>query len=260
MQALIVKLKQEVYVLRQKIIVTNGSSFDKNLTSSDAETLKDKEKERTAAKALPTDTARNIKQGAEVKTGRTSTLHTRTPTATNSSTVKKDTKTTTTTTMSNPKYKKAANTTRVGSARQDAAKLSIEAKREQVKAMLRQSGAAPKRELGVVKEEVATADKSAEPQESLEEKLSTPRKDQDRNKSADKLSDKAGATEMSPFKTPNKGLDDKGVPEVGQSFLQSSNSDHLEPSMRKSVIENPYNSFISLQSEYFEASTRVCSL
>ena len=43
------------------------------------------------------------------------------------------------------------------------AKLSIEAKREQVKAMLRQSGAAPKRELGVVKEEVATADKSAEP-------------------------------------------------------------------------------------------------
>lgn len=163
MQALIVKLKQEVYVLRQKIIVTNGSSFDKNLTSSDAETLKDKEKERTAAKALPTDTARNIKQGAEVKTGRTSTLHTRTPTATNSSTVKKDTKTTTTTTMSNPKYKKAANTTRVGSARQDAAKLSIEAKREQVKAMLRQSGAAPKRELGVVKEEVATADKSAEP-------------------------------------------------------------------------------------------------
>jgi hypothetical protein len=101
--------------------VTNGSSFDKNLTSSDAETLKDKEKERTAAKALPTtDTARNIKQGAaEVKTGRTSTLHTRTPTATNSSTVKKDTKTTTptTTTMSNPKYKKAANTARVGSAR-----------------------------------------------------------------------------------------------------------------------------------------------
>lgn len=97
--------------------MTNGSSFDKNLTSSDAETLKDKEKERTAAKALPTDTARNIKQGAEVKTGRTSTLHTRTPTATNSSTVKKDTKTTTTTTMSNPKYKKAANTTRVGSAR-----------------------------------------------------------------------------------------------------------------------------------------------
>ena len=260
MQALIVKLKQEVYVLRQKIIVTNGSSFDKNLTSSDAETLKDKEKESTAAKALPTtDTARNIKQGAEVKTGRTSTLHTRTPTATNSSTVKKDTKTTTTT-MSNPKYKKAANTARVGSARQDAAKLSIEAKREQVKAMLRQSGAAPKRELGVVKEEVATADKSAEPQESLEEKLSTPRKDQERNKSADKLSDKAGATEMSPFKTPNKGLDDKGVPEVGQSFLQSSSSDHLEPSMRKSVIENPYNSFISLQSEYFEASTRVCSL
>jgi hypothetical protein len=97
--------------------VTNGSSFDKNLTSSDAETLKDKEKERTAAKALPTDTARNIKQGAEVKTGRTSTLHTRTPTATNSSTVKKDTKTPTTTTMSNPKYKKAANTARVGSAR-----------------------------------------------------------------------------------------------------------------------------------------------
>lgn len=31
------------------MIVTNGSSFDKNLTTSDAEALKDKEKESTDA-------------------------------------------------------------------------------------------------------------------------------------------------------------------------------------------------------------------
>ena len=113
--------------------------------------------------------------------------------------------------------------------------------------MLRQSGAAPKRELGVVKEEVTTAEKNGEPQESREGGPSTPRKDQERNKSVDKLSDKAGTTPMSPFKTPSKGPEEKGVAEVGgQSFLQSSNSDQLEPSMRKSVLENPYNSFISL--------------
>lgn len=30
--------------------------------------------------------------------------------------------------------------------------------------------------------------------------------------------------------------------------------------MRKSIVENPYNSFISIQSEFFDTSTRVCSL
>ena len=43
MQALIVKLKQEVYVLRQKLIVTTGSSFDKNLAKSDIQNLKEAE-------------------------------------------------------------------------------------------------------------------------------------------------------------------------------------------------------------------------
>lgn len=41
MQALIVKLKQEVYVLRQKLIVTTGASVDKDLKSVEAPPRKD---------------------------------------------------------------------------------------------------------------------------------------------------------------------------------------------------------------------------
>lgn len=81
--------------------MTNGSSFDKNLTSSDAETLKDKEKERTDVKASPTDAAKDIKKGADTKVATTTAK---------SSAVKKDTKAA----ISNPKYKKPANTARVG--------------------------------------------------------------------------------------------------------------------------------------------------
>ena len=43
MQALIVKLKQEVYVLRQRLITANGSSFDKDLAKSDVQQLKENE-------------------------------------------------------------------------------------------------------------------------------------------------------------------------------------------------------------------------
>ena len=51
MQALIVKLKQEVYVLRQRAIVSTGSSFDKDLAKSDVQKLKDGEAADAAAKA-----------------------------------------------------------------------------------------------------------------------------------------------------------------------------------------------------------------
>ena len=50
MQALIVKLKQEVYVLRQRLVVASGSSFDKDLAKSDIQKLKDNEAADAAAK------------------------------------------------------------------------------------------------------------------------------------------------------------------------------------------------------------------
>lgn len=89
--------------------------------------------------------------------------------------------------------------------------------------------------------------------------LQTPRKDLDRNLSPDKASDKAAAAATSPFKTPCKGPDDKSATKEGRhSFLQSFNSDGM--SLRKSLIENPYSSFISLQSEYFDTNTKVCTI
>ena len=51
----------------------------------------------------------------------------------------------------------------------------------------------------------------------------------------------------------------KSAAKEGQhSFLQSFASDQM--SARKSVIENPYSSFISLQSEYFDTKTKVCTI
>lgn len=76
--------------------------------------------------------------------------------------------------------------------------------------------------------------------------------------SPDKVLD-VETTQMSPFKTPCKGPDDKSAAKEGRhSFLQSFASD--QQSMRKSLIENPYSSFISLQSEYFDTNTKVCSI
>lgn len=96
-------------------------------------------------------------------------------------------------------------------------------------------------------------------QVSSPEMLQTPRKDLDRNMSPDKASGKADAAATSPFKTPNKGPDDKSATKEGRhSFLQSFNSDGM--SLRKSLIENPYSSFISLQSEYFDTNTKVCTI
>jgi hypothetical protein len=89
--------------------------------------------------------------------------------------------------------------------------------------------------------------------------LQTPRKDLDRNMSPDKAGDKAVVAATSPFKTPCKGPDDKSATKDGKhSFMQSFNSDQM--SLRKSTIENPYSSFISLQSEYFDTNTKVCTI
>ena len=91
--------------------------------------------------------------------------------------------------------------------------------------------------------------------------LQTPRKDLDRNMSPDKVSDKDKVlvAQMSPFKTPSKAPDDKSATKEGRhSFLQSFNSDQM--SLRKSLIENPYSSFISLQSEYFDTNTKVTTI
>ncbi len=61
----------------------------------------------------------------------------------------------------------------------------------------------------------------------------------------------------SPFKTPAKE-DDKSATKREHSFLQSFGSDQM--SLRKSLIENPYSSFISLQSEYFDTHTKVTTI
>jgi hypothetical protein len=153
----------------------------------------------------------------------------------------------------------AAKTAKTGKTpRTEAPKLSIDTKRAQVKAML-EADATPKGELEVVTEEMPPAD-AANPETlvSSPQMLQTPRKDQDRNLSPDKVSDKVSTTQMSPFKTPCKGPDGSAAKEGRHSFLQSFNSDQM--SMRKSLIENPYSSFISLQSEYFDTNTRVCQI
>lgn len=77
--------------------------------------------------------------------------------------------------------------------------------------------------------------------------------------SPDKVSDQVSTTQMSPFKTPCKAEDKSAAKEGRHSFLQSFNSEG-GMSLRKSLIENPYSSFISLQSEYFDTNTKVCTI
>lgn len=249
MQALIVKLKQEVYVLRQKLIVTNGSSFDKNLTSSDAVKLKDKDTGRkgdtaaTGSSKAPADPTRPpaSARGAAAKTAAGATP--------------RDTKA-----KAGKAAKEAPGASPTKEGREPTPKLSIDTKREQVKAMLEQSVATPKVELEVVEEEMVGADgQKAEIPASSPQMLQTPRKDLDRNMSPDKVSDQASTTQMSPFKTPCKAEDKSATKEGRHSFLQSFNSEG-GMSLRKSLIENPYSSFISLQSEYFDTNTKVCTI
>lgn len=152
MQALIVKLKQEVYVLRQKLIVTNGSSLDKNLKSVDAEALEDKQNDSKDAEAAA---EKETKKGTE-KVDRTSKAAT---TAKTTTAAKKDTKDT----AAAKDTKKKTPTTAAGTSKQskpEPPKLSIDTKREQVKAMLAQTQVAqpPYGELEVVEEESAPAD------------------------------------------------------------------------------------------------------
>ena len=113
--------------------------------------------------------------------------------------------------------------------------------------MLAQSEAAqnPYGELEVVEEETAAGEGEKQASKKVaEEAHQTPSKDQDKNASPDKVADVVTA-QMSPFKTPCKGPDDKSAAKEGRhSFLQSFTSD--QQSMRKSLIENPYSSFISL--------------
>lgn len=249
MQALIVKLKQEVYVLRQKLIVTNGSSFDKNLTSSDAVKLKGKDTDRKGATAAtgssktPADSTRPpaSARGAAAKPAAGATP--------------RDTKA-----KAGKAAKEAPGASPTKEGREPTPKLSIDTKREQVKAMLEQSVATPKVELEVVEEEMVGADgQKAEIPASSPQMLQTPRKDLDRNMSPDKVSDQASTTQMSPFKTPCKAEDKSATKEGRHSFLQSFNSEG-GMSLRKSLIENPYSSFISLQSEYFDTNTKVCTI
>lgn len=72
----------------------------------------------------------------------------------------------------------------------------------------------------------------------------TPRKDEDKEMSPDQVAEVV-TENMSPFKTPSKTPADQVDGKEGRhSFLQSFTSD--QQSMRKSMIENPYSSFISL--------------
>ena len=237
--------------------MTNGSSFDKNLTTSDAQPLKDKEKEAAEVRSEP---AAETKKGADkvdrapeaTAAAKPAAAKKDPKTARDVKDVKDPKKRAVAPATSTAKTAKTAKTTRT-----EAPKLSIDTKRAQVKAMLDQSEATPKGELEVVTEEMPPAD-AANPgtQAGSPQGLQTPRKDEDRNVSPDKVSDKASTAQMSPFKTPCKGPDGSAAKEGRHSFLQSFNSDQM--SMRKSLIENPYSSFISLQSEYFDTNTRVC--
>jgi hypothetical protein len=237
------------------LIVTNGSSFDKNLTSSDAEQLKDKDTSETGA-ATAGRKAATKKVDAAPAAGTGAKPTTRTTKAKDTTT--KDTKAKTKTAQGTDE-KKATAATPAKESREQAPKLSIDTKREQVKAMLEQSVATPKVELEVVEEEMAGGEAQADKQVSSPQMLQTPRKDLDRNMSPDKVSDQASTTQMSPFKTPCKADDKSATKEGRHSFLQSFNSEG-GMSLRKSLIENPYSSFISLQSEYFDTNTKVCTI
>jgi hypothetical protein len=129
------------------LIVTNGSSFDKNLTSSDAEKLKDKDTSeadpkadsKAATKKVDAAPAAGAKPAAKATKAKDTTT--------------KDTKAKATKTQGTDE-KKAPGASPVKESREKASKLSIDTKREQVKAMLEQSVATPKVELEVVEEEM----------------------------------------------------------------------------------------------------------
>ena len=141
--------------------------------------------------------------------------------------------------------------------------MSIDTQKKQLKDQLKESVAStPKVVLEVVEEEIANRDENSitKTDEKIEEKveennntnptmLRTPGKDVKTDISPDKVeasNDQPKVDEVasaSPFKTPAKE-DDKSATKRDHSFLQSFGSDQM--SMRKSLIENPYSSFISL--------------
>lgn len=127
--------------------------------------------------------------------------------------------------------------------------------------MLAQSQAdqALQKDLETIKEVAATSDvKNQDSKDESADMPCTPRKDQDRNQSPEKVAEVV-TENMSPFKTPSKAAGEQSELREGRhSLMQSFTSD--QQSMRKSLIENPYSSFISLQSEYFDTNTRVCQI
>lgn len=228
------------------------------MTSSDAENLKDKDTKGTKDTAVSKDSKDSKKVDAAPATragAKPAAKATKTALASKDKDTKaKDTKATI---AAKSKTTPSASPTKAG--REEAPKLSIDTKREQVKAMLEQSVATPKVELEVVEEELVGDAQRPDNQVSSPQMLQTPRKDLDRNMSPDKVSDQASVTQMSPFKTPCKAEDKSAAKEGRHSFLQSFNSEG-GMSLRKSLIENPYSSFISLQSEYFDTNTKVCTI
>lgn len=75
--------------------------------------------------------------------------------------------------------------------------------------------------------------------------LRTPGKDVKNAISPEKVDEKSKMDPAaSPFKTPVVKEDDKSATKRDHSFMQSFGSDQM--SLRKSLIENPYSSFISL--------------
>lgn len=160
--------------------MTNGSSFDKALTTSDAEPLKDKEQE-AAAKGVDKDgkVTNDVKELKAIKdvekkvtmrpaiTRTTSRLHDRAADA-KPAAAKKDIKSARGVTEVKKKPSVAScmmsRRTPVATAssktpRTEAPKLSIDTKRAQVKAML-EAEATPKGELEVVTEEMPPAEPS----------------------------------------------------------------------------------------------------
>lgn len=161
--------------------MTNGSSFDKNLTTSDAEPLKDKEQE-AAAKSDVKDAkdTKDVKEVKEVKDVKETKVTMR-PAITRTTSrmalaadakpaaAKKDIKSARGVTEVKKKPSVASSmvsrrTTATATAstktpRTEAPKLSIDTKRAQVKAML-EAEATPKGELEVVTEEMPPAEAS----------------------------------------------------------------------------------------------------
>ena len=163
--------------------MTNGSSFDKNLTTSDAEPLKDKEQE-AAAKSDVKDAkdTKDVKEVKEVKDVKETKVTMR-PAITRTTSrmalaadakpaaAKKDIKSArgvtevkkkpgvTSSMVSRRTTATATATASTKTPRTEAPKLSIDTKRAQVKAML-EAEATPKGELEVVTEEMPPAEAS----------------------------------------------------------------------------------------------------